>query len=359
MKLLCKIFSFPFIILGTAVALLLVISGWSSYLYTPAMPALSLTGMAFPAILIANLLFALFWGIFRNRAIWIQLAAIILTITPILQYSPLHAFHPSAGGPDNSIRLLSYNVHFFEDINGDQPYDLTNPIINYLSNSDADIICLQEPNIPILQRQFKNKDFLPEMKYMYPSRGTNIAVMSRWPILEWKEIHFPESRNRSLYCRILRGTDTIAVYNCHFQSFELKQNEIDDYHNFIEHPKDTVSYHGMASAIRKLSKAAVKRAGQVQAIDSMLDCETARYIILCGDFNDTPLSYAHRIISGKLTDAYVKTGFGPGISYNLNRLYFRIDHVFCNGNLIPVRCKVDKSISSSDHYPVNCVFNLR
>ncbi len=344
-----KIIYYPLIAINIIVAALMVASGWSSYLYVSSFPVISLFGMAFPAIFVINLLFLLIWLVFWKKALWLPLLAIILTIRPTLTYSPLHMSKEPHKNGDSTIKLLSYNTFYLNIFKlGGSGTD--NPILNYINKSEADIICLQESNSGVLKNVIKNdKDFLPGLKYS--CHTVNMSTITRWPILEWKKIDFPDSNNCCLYSRILVGSDTLAVYNCHFQSFGLNQDEIDDYNHLIENPKDTASYKGSKSTLRKLMRAAVKRAGQGAMIAEMIENEDARYILLCGDFNDTPLSYTHRIIAKRLTDVYAASGFGPGISYNRNRLYFRIDHTFCNKALKPIHCLVDRSIKESDHYP--------
>ena len=77
-------------------------------------------------------------------------------------------------------------------------------------------------------------------------------------------------------------------------------------------------------------------------------------IIVCGDFNDTPISYARRVIGQDMNDAFIQSGQGLGISYNQNRFYFRIDHILVSKNLRTYNCTVDRSIKDSDHYPIWC-----
>ena len=77
-------------------------------------------------------------------------------------------------------------------------------------------------------------------------------------------------------------------------------------------------------------------------------------MILCGDFNDSPISYAHRTLDKVLTDCYVATGNGPGISYHHNAIFVRIDNIMCSSHWTPYGCKVDRSARHSDHYPIYC-----
>ena len=53
-----------------------------------------------------------------------------------------------------------------------------------------------------------------------------------------------------------------------------------------------------------------------------------------------------------MTDCYIASGNGPGISYHKNGMYFRIDHIFCSDDFEPFEAKVDDKIDNSDHYPI-------
>ena len=82
-------------------------------------------------------------------------------------------------------------------------------------------------------------------------------------------------------------------------------------------------------------------------------------VIVCGDFNDTPISYAHKVFADALTDCYVSSGFGPGFSYHENRMFVRIDHMFCSDEWEPFGAKVDSKVKTSDHYPLICWLKKR
>ena len=82
------------------------------------------------------------------------------------------------------------------------------------------------------------------------------------------------------------------------------------------------------------------------------------YVLVCGDFNDTPISYAHRTIQGPLKDAYAASGRGVGVTYNENFFWFRIDNILHSANMKPINCTVDK-VRYSDHYPLWCYLQLK
>ena len=94
----------------------------------------------------------------------------------------------------------------------------------------------------------------------------------------------------------------------------------------------------------------LKETKEIEKIDS-------DYTLVCGDFNDTPVSYVHRMIQGPLTDAYAASGWGMGTTYNENFFWFRIDNILHSANLIPMNCTVDK-VRYSDHYPLWCYLKM-
>ena len=75
-------------------------------------------------------------------------------------------------------------------------------------------------------------------------------------------------------------------------------------------------------------------------------------IVAMGDFNDTPISYAHHKICSRLTDCYRATANGIGRSFNRDAIYVRIDNIFCSSHFKPFAVRVDDTVPFSDHYPI-------
>ena len=63
---------------------------------------------------------------------------------------------------------------------------------------------------------------------------------------------------------------------------------------------------------QKLGPAFRIRAKQAEAVSKEIKNAKGDYVLVCGDFNDTPISYAHRTIQGDLTDAFAESGRGMG-----------------------------------------------
>ena len=93
------------------------------------------------------------------------------------------------------------------------------------------------------------------------------------------------------------------------------------------------------------------RAGQVVKVKEALSELDVDGSIICGDFNDTPISYVYAQMRRGMKDAFASTGFGPGITYHEDFFWFRIDNIMHSPNLKSYRAKVDK-VPYSDHYPL-------
>ena len=107
----------------------------------------------------------------------------------------------------------------------------------------------------------------------------------------------------------------------------------------------------------KLNRGFSRRAVQVKLIEKKIK-SSPRPVIVCGDFNDTPSSYAYQVMSENLQDAFVEKGTGFGQTYTGYFAPFRIDYVFLSKKM-KVRHFQNIKDGASDHYPVVCDFSLK
>jgi len=109
---------------------------------------------------------------------------------------------------------------------------------------------------------------------------------------------------------------------------------------------------------KRLTPAFKDRAMQAQIISKIIKENENPYVIVCGDFNDTPISYTRHKIKGNLRDAFVDSGFGLGITYNKYRFLFRIDYILHSDNIKSYNCTVG-DLKDSDHYPLWCYLQFK
>ena len=105
------------------------------------------------------------------------------------------------------------------------------------------------------------------------------------------------------------------------------------------------------SLVHKLGEFAQLRAPQVEAVAQFVHQHKGESMILCGDFNDSPISYARYRMAKELNDCYIASGNGPGISYHAMVFYVRIDNIMCSDHWQPLKCVVENKVKISDHYP--------
>lgn len=239
-----------------------------------------------------------------------------------------------------------------------------NPILTYLKESNADILCLQEYSTTESSRHLSQKDVERELK-AYPYHRINtvgrekghtnkIACYSKYPILSARVLDYSSEYNGSVLYEVKIGEDTVTLINNHLESNKLTKADKAVYENMLKSPGKEKVKSGMRLLIRKLAEASAIRAPQADAIAHEITTSPHPSIIVCGDFNDTPISYTHRTIAQDLDDAFTESGRGLGISYNQNKFYFRIDNILASKNLKAYNCTVDRSIKDSDHYPIWC-----
>ena len=352
MKFIGKLIAYPLLAVNVVTALLLIFSCYGS-LAAPIgrLPFASLSGLAFPFLYFLNFLFLMLWLFTWKKGSLVPLVTILICLIPTLKYYPLH-FSKEKKVQQPYLTIVSYNTEGFGmDDNND--WTTKNPVLNYIIGLDADIVFLQEASSDIMKKAADEKRITEQYPYIVKSNESNSeSCLSKYPVLSNEPITFEDSGNSCLYLKILIGKDTLAVYNCHFQSNQLKDNEITEYQSFIKNPTDSTHYKVSKNVIKRLLESTAKRAVQARMIADRARNETAGYMIVCGDFNDTPLSYSYHVFDRFMHDAYAKSGAGMGITYHEQRLYYRIDHIFCSKNLTPLHTRIDRTQKDSDHYPV-------
>lgn len=347
---------------NVATVVLMLLVGFADHLDPLQYPVLSTLGIVFPFLLVANLLFLFFWLTFKWRKAWIPLAGYALAYVPIHIYLPLSAYSDVDG--EGVVKLLSYNV---EGFSGAPRYDRkegSERLVQYIRDAGADIVCLQEAHdgghgvIERLDSIYAHRDSL---SFGANSMKTSLALFSRYPILRHERIDYPTVRNNgSVAWYLLVGSDTVLVVNNHLESNRIPKKERDRYKSLLkgEMDEDTAKAESR-HLLSLLSKATAHRAPQAVAIHQYVESHRQYPILLCGDFNDQPLSFSRRVIAQGLTDCFVAAGRGVGMSYNQKGFFFRIDHVMCSSHFQPLKCVVDDKIDASDHYPVLCWLKMR
>lgn len=340
--------------INLCMVVLLLVCAYSPYMDPVAHPVGSCAGLAFPAFLIVNLLFLVFWLVIYRKYALLSLAGMVCCISAVRTYFPVNLF--ASDVPEGAIKVLSYNTMAFEK-NRANTKDNPNPVLEYLRNSRADIICLQEyivgGRLTRKEVDYALREY-PYKNYYKISGANGLGCYSRFPILSAHPVKYASPNNGSIAYKINVNGDTLLVVNNHLESNKLTEKDKEVYREMMKDPDKRKVSQGSRLLVRKLAEASAIRAPQADSIARLVAGYKGGGVIVCGDFNDSPISYAHRVIGKGLKDAFVESGNGFGISYNQNHFYFRIDNILLSKNLKSYRCTVDNTIKSSDHYPIWC-----
>lgn len=344
------VFVYTCLLLNIIAAVAIGIASLSVFISPATFWMIVLFGMAYPYLLVINLLFIVFWIFIKPKFIFLSLLVILAGYNHIgnyLQFSGKHTF-------EKGVRITTYNVRYFMG-NSDIPVkENADHILRFLRQDNADIICLQEARLNKSQI-FDIKDTqLPQISHMQLAHNGNaggLLTMTRYPILKMNEIRFENSGNMIIYADLLINTDTVRVYNCHLQSYRLGEAEIQsiDSLEFNTQPK---TKRKVMELSLKFREAVIKRAGQSETLSRSIK-KSPYPVIVCGDFNDTPVSYTYHTVKGDLKDSFTESGRGTANTYNGKLPSFRIDYILYSPNFTSYNFEVS-SLNHSDHFPISC-----
>ena len=336
--------------------LMMLATGFSDRVDPEAFPQLACLGMAFPLFPLANMAFLLFWVFFSWRRLPIALIGFVLAYTPINIYIPLK---PMEAPPPGCLKVVSYNVHGYSGMKWGQ--DIFDSVYTYLVGQQADIVCLQEDNDTWRNgsRRFAQAFSCNDTVRISTRSGSmtnHVGIHSRFPVIRKERIPMPSATqmNGAAAFYMALPADTAMVIVAHLENIHLNSQDRLTYKKMLkrELAGDTVTAEGR-NILDKLTGAFHVRAIQVKTICSYVsEHQNGHPVILCGDLNDTPISFTRHTLARQLTDCFVESGQGLGLSYNQKGFNFRIDHVFCSSHFCPYSCQIDREIEVSDHYPV-------
>ncbi|CAN5184904.1 endonuclease/exonuclease/phosphatase family protein [soil metagenome] len=324
--------------------------------------AIGFLSLSVPYISTILLLFIIFWLILKPR---LALISIITLLIGWKQLSVLIAWHPSKTfneqKSDTAFRVLTWNIRGLYGMSTNYYTQERNrtEIVELVTRLDADVVCLQEfnnstnmkdpnaDNIGLFTKKYPHYFFSEDVKSKTGDYAAGVIIFSKQPIINTGKIKYEGKDAESIiYVDILRGRDTIRIFTTHLQSFEFNG---EDYANIekIKDP-DTEVIKASEGIYSKMRKAFVLRSGQVAIVKNELEKNTYPSVI-CGDFNDVPNSYTYFTIRGDRQDAFLKSSFGFGRSFNALAPTLRIDYIFPDENFIVNQFEmVDEGLS--DHH---------
>jgi endonuclease/exonuclease/phosphatase family metal-dependent hydrolase len=355
-----------FLTLNFLAALMLGVAYVAPYVSPESNWWLAFFGLAYPLLVLLNLFFVVVWAFFNWRWAFLSLGMVLAGFYMIrshLQYSTRHTFTEK----EIPVSVMSYNVKNFGMYNYTKDwkytFDKRDQIMGYLHQENADIICFQE-FVNDLKGEFKTLDTLVKLletrnvhtEYTYTAAGIiqfGIATFTRYPIAGKGRIDFENSSNNlCIFTDIVVNNDTVRVYNAHFESIHLSQDDYKYANNVVSTSGPDSHEKASRRIVSRLKAAFIDRASQAEKVAKHV--QTSPYpVILCTDLNDTPASYAYHQLSKELEDAFIEAGSGFGSTYAGIFPSFRIDFIFHSSGLESYNFETEE-LEYSDHHPIIC-----
>lgn len=338
-----------------------LLASWAPSVPPSTFTGLAYFGLAFPYLIFLNLFFFIYWLSQKRWMLILPILTFVLTQSAFKQ-SVAFGFGSSAGEGQNELKVMSYNVRNFDLYNWKQNEDSRDEMLSIIKADNPDVICFQE-FFTMDKPAFENIGKIQSLGYPYTHVATSrtaendqqfgLATFSKYPIVGKDAIRFENAKNNLVVQSDLDVNGSpIRIYNAHLQSIHLSNK---DYALFDQETEKTVG--SALSVFKKLRRGFMNRASQADILASKLS-QVSTPKILCGDFNDVPVSYTYQTLSEGMKDAYLESGVGLGGTYAGSLpIILRIDYLMVDPGMNVKDFDVIHD-GNSDHFPISAVLEF-
>lgn len=362
-------------IFSIVIFVLTILSAYSGRLNPANISLTSLAILFLPYLGLLTAVLTLGWFLARR---WftaaLGVATLIAVWAPLSSASPVSFSRNPEAGKD-TFTVLSWNFLHGEDLNTDMSQTSESKAIDYILEQNADIVCLQELiwwdpcDVPNLTPQLKDsvKKIYPYSAFephvdnhifsKYPVKKISARKLSR-RVLDMTDEGYDRTPDRYTFYEISMPEHKLLVVNVHLLSPGLSQGERNVFTDMRSVDKVKEGAKEIKGSItKKIQNAAITHDRDLSVLCRLL-ADYEGPVLVCGDFNDVPESWAWRIMTANgFKDSYQDVGFGPMITYNRYMFWMRLDYIFYRGPLRPLNLKKGK-IRTSDHFPLLATFQF-
>ena len=353
------------IICNVVIAIFFLLGCYASYFNVTTFWFFGLLTLASLYFFLFLMLFIVFWLFANFKYILISLITFAIAWKPLAQIIKFNQGEDfKVAKLPNSIRVMSWNVEHFDILEHKTHPERKQEMLDLINKYSPDVACFQEMVggdldstainfVPRIAKQLKYQYYY----YSYDKRDDfdskhhyGIITFSRFPIIQKYTYSPPELNYNSIFqsTDIAANNDTFRVFNIHLQS--LKFSDIS--RQYIDDPtlKGRVDIEKSKNIISKFKTGFAKRKLQSETVKKSMN-ESPYKVILCGDFNDVPNSYAYNTIGKGLKNAYAEKGSGIGRTFSSISPTLRIDNIFVDDKLMVEQfVRIKKKLS--DHFPI-------
>ncbi len=355
-----RVFNIIFFLLNVIFVGALFLSYLSVYINPDLFYIPAFFGLAYPFILLGNCLLILWWIFQLNLKFILSLSAIIAGWSFV---GRTIQFHKKESIDPKSIKVMSYNVMNF---GFDKNENSRDDIVTMVADEQPDILCMQEfcnnSNWHInIEKKFA--EILKTKYYFFNNVNTGnknfmagTMIYSKYPIKNKGIVPYNMTTgNSTIFIDIeVNGID-IRVYDVHLQSIRFQTRDYDFLKQWGDDKDKTINES--KSIIKRMKQAYIMRAEQAKLVQDAIKQAPGK-VIVCGDFNDSPVSFAYTKINDGLKDAFKESGTGLGKSYAGEFPSFRIDYIMGSQSFDLAGFDIIKK-KYSDHYPIKAMVTVK
>lgn len=306
---------------NAVVAALLVVMVYAHTIPPTESSFLYLLILGFPLVLVLNVAFVLWWVFSKKLHAFLSVGVLWLALPLTAQW---FSFHISAGTPQpKDAKVMTFNVRLFNAFKWIDSPDIQQKIMAYIGQEDPDIIAFQEfydhpaQGISVLATLkdlgYKYHRLEPRGKRKNKRPYFGLALFSKFPIVR-HESGFLYTRdnvpvkNAYVVSELDINGKKLAIFNTHLRSLKFAKED----YNFVENATDQTDEKAIdqsKSILSKVLQAARERELEVMHLLAQIQV-TEGPIMVTGDFNEPPTSFAYSTLIQKLTDPFHTYGFG-------------------------------------------------
>lgn len=348
-----------------AIAIFLLIGCYGSWMNQDQFWFTGLFALACFYFLLLLIAFLVFWIFVKPGLIFISLLTVILCWNPLKHLVRIRVSENFTLHKDPSVlRIMSWNVAHFDILEHKTHPEKKQQMIDAINELQPDVACFQEmvasdsvPGAINYLPDFIQQLDMDQYHYAYNPKldfdakhRFGIIIFSKFPIINQQTISMPPGDYNSIFqfVDIVRSGDTFRVFNIHLQSLKFSR----DNRRYIEEPSITneADLEKSKNILVKLKKGFFKRRRQSDHIREAIN-KSPYPVIVCGDFNDVPNSYAYNTIGKGLINAFAEKGSGIGNTFDGISPTLRIDNIFA-GKQFTVQQFIRSRKKLSDHFPI-------
>lgn len=358
-----------FIITNIAVVVAFLLVCCTSFLSPGKYWYIALLGVVFPFIVLALVLFILFWWFFKSRWAFLSVATLLIGWSQVHALFGLHLFSSfKMEKPAGALRIMQWNVSRLDQMNPKRPGgSFRQPILDYIKKMSPDVLCMEEFLESNNPREFNENIpyFTDTLKYPYHFFARDhrrwdgvyehgVIIFSRYPILDTLRIRYsgPDSLRAAeslIHADIDVNGKRVRVFATHLQSLRFDGNDYSAIKTIAKGENDN-AINNSKGILKKFRLAYYLRSKQAELVRREKD-DSPYPTIVCGDFNDVPNSFTYSRIKGDGRDAFLARGFGIGRTFASLSPTLRIDFILTDKRFDVLQFKKTK-LYYSDHYPL-------